>query len=133
MFILEALPTIALAFFVGRFLTNDPREAKWLTDAERAELVTALTHERQGVGNLTVSSGIEVLKSWRVWVLFVTYVCIGAEFLSMVLWLPQIVRHLQNLRPFEIGLITAIPYVFSVVLMYVVGWHSDRTGTARLM
>ena len=26
------------------------------------------------------------------------------QFLSMVLWLPQIIRHLQNLRPFEIGL-----------------------------
>jgi MFS family permease len=70
-----------------------------------------------------------VLANWRVWVLFVTYICIGAQFLSMVLWLPQIIRHLQNLRPFEIGLISAIPYLISVVLMYYVGRHSDRTGT----
>ena len=35
----------------------------------------------------------------------------------MVLWLPQIIRHLQNLPPFEIGLVTAVPYLISVVLM----------------
>jgi MFS family permease len=46
----------------------------------------------------------------------------------MVLWLPQIIRHLQNLSAFDIGLITAIPYLISVVLMYYVGRHSDRTG-----
>jgi MFS transporter, ACS family, tartrate transporter len=43
--------------------------------------------------------------------------------------LPQIIRHLQNLRPFEIGLVSAIPYLISVILMYYVGRHSDRTGT----
>jgi ACS family tartrate transporter-like MFS transporter len=64
-----------------------------------------------------------------VWLLFFTYICIGAQFLAMVLWMPQIIRHLQNLSTFEIGLVTAVPYLISVVLMVVVGRHSDRTGT----
>lgn len=129
MFILEALPTILLAFFVGRFLPDSPETAEWLDPDQRAELVATLAAERKNVGDFNVSGGWEVLKNWRIWVLFLAYICIGAEFLSMVLWLPQIVRHLQNLRPFEIGLITAIPYLLSVILMYVVGWHSDRTKT----
>jgi ACS family tartrate transporter-like MFS transporter len=129
MFIIEALPTILLGVFIGRFLTDDPDQANWLDKSERAELVASLACERERIGDYNVSSGYAVLKNWRVWVLFFTYVCIGAEFLSMVLWLPQIIRHLQNLRPFEIGLLTAIPYVISVILMYLVGWHSDRTRT----
>jgi MFS transporter, ACS family, tartrate transporter len=127
MFILEAVPTIVLAFFVGRFLTDRPDHATWLDDRQRAELIAMLARERKNVGHFNLFGGFEVLKNWRVWVLFLTYFCIGAQFLTMVLWLPQIIRHLQNLRPLEIGLLAAIPYLLSMILMYVVGWHSDRT------
>jgi ACS family tartrate transporter-like MFS transporter len=127
MFIIEALPTILLAFFVGRFLTDRPDHATWLDASQRAELIATLEQERKNVGSLGVSGGMAVLKNWRVWGLFLTYFCIGAQFLTMVLWLPQIIRHLQNLRPFEIGLIAAVPYLISMILMYVIGWHSDRT------
>jgi MFS transporter, ACS family, tartrate transporter len=127
MFILEALPTILLAFFVGRFLADTPKDAGWLSGDERAVLTGTLARERAAAGELAVRSTKAVLKNWRVWVLFFAYTCIGAEFLAMVLWLPQIIRHLENLRPFEIGLISAAPYLISVVLMVLVGWHSDRT------
>ena len=128
MFIVEAVPTILIGLVIGRVLNDDPDRASWLDEAERANLVATLAAERRNVGALGVSGGYAVLANWRVWVLFVTYICIGAEFLSMVLWLPQIIRHLQNLNAFDIGLITAIPYLISVVLMYYVGRHSDRTG-----
>jgi MFS transporter, ACS family, tartrate transporter len=129
MFIIEAAPTILLGLFVGRVLSDDPGRASWLGEPERRELIDTLERERRNVGALKVTGGYAVLANWRIWLLFFTYTCIGAEFLSMVLWLPQIIRHLQNLRPFEIGLVTAIPYLISVVLMYYVGRHSDRTGT----
>lgn len=128
MFILEAAPTVILGFFIARILTDDPSRAAWLDERERNELVTILAQERRNVGALNVTAGAAALANWRIWVLFVTYICIGAQFLSMVLWLPQIIRHLQNLGPFQIGLVTAIPYLISVVLMYYVGQHSDRTG-----
>lgn len=127
MFIFEAVPTIVLAFFVGKFLTDRPDHATWLDDRQRAELIATLARERKNVGRFSLSGGFEVLKNWRVWILFLTYFCIGAQFLTMVLWLPQIIRHLQNLRPLEIGLLAAIPYLLSMILMNVVGWHSDRT------
>jgi MFS family permease len=129
MFVLEAAPTVILGLFIGRVLTDNPSRASWLDERERNELVTTLAQEQRNVGAMNVSGGVAVLANWRIWVLFIIYICIGAQFLSMVLWLPQIIRHLQNLRPFEIGLVTAIPYLISVVLMYYVGQHSDRTGT----
>ena len=129
MFVLEAAPTIVIGLFIGRILSDDPNQATWLNESERASLVTTLAAERRNVGAFNITGGMAALANWRVWVLFLTYVCIGAEFLSMVLWLPQIIRHLQNLSTFEIGLVTAVPYLISVVLMVVVGRHSDRTGT----
>jgi MFS family permease len=129
MFILEATPTIILGLFIGRILSDDPSHATWLSERERTTLAAALAAERRNVGSFNVTGGAAALANWRVWLLFFTYICIGAQFLSMVLWLPQIIRHLQNLSPFEVGLVTAVPYLISVVLMYVVGRHSDRTGT----
>lgn len=129
MFILEAAPTIVIGLFIGRILSDAPSEAAWLTASERSELTTTLAQERRNVGTFKITGGWSALANWRIWVLFVTYFCIAAQFLGMVLWLPQIIRHLQNLPPFEIGLITAIPYLIGVVLMVVVGQHSDRTGT----
>jgi MFS family permease len=129
MFIIEAAPTVILGLFIGRILSDDPNRAAWLSDGERATLVTTLAAERRNVGDLNITGGMAALANWRVWLLFFTYICIGAQFLAMVLWLPQIIRHLQNLSPFQIGLVTAVPYLISVVLMVVVGRHSDRTGT----
>jgi MFS family permease len=127
MFVIEALPTIVLAFFVGRLLADNPREARWLTQDQRAMLLDTLAREREAAGDLGVKDIKAVLKNWRIWALFFAYTCIGAEFLSMVLWLPQIIHQLQNLRPFDIGLLSAVPYLISVVLMVWVGAHSDRT------
>jgi ACS family tartrate transporter-like MFS transporter len=127
LFVIEAVPTIVLALFVGRLLPASPASAGWLDPRERGEVAATLAGEHSRTGSRTLSDGWAVLKDWRVWALFVTYTCIGAQFLSMVLWLPQIVQHLQTMRPFAIGLITAAPYLVSVILMYVVGWHSDRT------
>ncbi|HLI21485.1 MAG TPA: MFS transporter, partial [Stellaceae bacterium] len=113
----------------GRVLSDDPSEASWLSQAERRELTATLAQERRNVGSFKVTGGWSALANWRVWVLFVTYFCIAAQFLGMVLWLPQIIRNLHNLPPFEIGLVSAVPYLIGVVLMVLVGQHSDRTGT----
>lgn len=129
MFIIEAAPTIIIGLFIGRILSDDPGRASWLSARERSELTATLAQERLNVGALKVSGGWAALANWRVWVLFATYFCIAAQFLGMVLWLPQIIRHLQNLPPFEIGLVTAVPYLISVILMVLVGRHSDKTGT----
>lgn len=129
MFIIEGAPTVLIGLFIGRILSDDPSEASWLADSERSELTMTLARERRNVGGLNITGGWSVLANWRVWILFFTYICIAAQFLGMVLWLPQIIRHLQNLPPFEIGLVSAIPYLIGAVLMVLVGQHSDRTGT----
>jgi ACS family tartrate transporter-like MFS transporter len=129
MFIIEAAPTVIIGLFITRILADDPHDARWLDQQERTVLVDALDRERRVTGAHNVNGGWAALKNWRLWVLFATYICISGNFFSMIAWLPQIIRHLQNLRPFEIGLITAVPYLISIVLMYLVGWHSDRTGT----
>lgn len=125
MFLIEALPAILLGFIVLRLMPDRPSAARGLTDAERKLIEQDLARE-QSKASGQVSGGLEVLRNGRLWLLFLAYICIGANFLSMALWLPQIVDHLQELNPFQVGLISATPYLLTAIGMYVAGRDSDR-------
>lgn len=126
MFIVEALPAVILGFFVVRLLPDTPEAADWLSPDERAQLSRALAAEHKRVDRPLPSTVAEVLGGWRIWVLVLTYLCIGANFLSMVIWLPQIVKHMTGLRPIAIGFVTAAPFLLGAILMILMGRWSDR-------
>jgi MFS transporter, ACS family, tartrate transporter len=128
LFVIEALPTIVLALFVRAYLSDAPQNAAWLGAAERAEIEEALRRDAAERPVLSGSKGVDALRNWRVWVAGAINLFIGSTFLTMVLWMPQIVRHLQNVRPLYIGLITATPFLLSIVTLVLFGWLSDRTG-----
>jgi ACS family tartrate transporter-like MFS transporter len=44
------------------------------------------------------------------------------------LWIPQILKGLSGLSNFQVGMITAIPYVAAAAGMVLIGLSSDRTG-----
>ena len=46
-------------------------------------------------------------------------------------WLPQIIRGASNGSDFQIGLLTAIPYLVGAGGMVIAARHSDRTGERR--
>lgn len=128
LFVIEALPTIALAAFVGLSLPERPDDAQWLDAHEREELARALRTDEAERRTSVASKGVEAVRDWRVWAACLLNVLIGSVFLSMVLWMPQIIRHLHDVRPLYIGLITAAPFLLGLVTLILYGWHSDRTG-----
>lgn len=128
MFIIEGVPAILLGFLTLRMLPNRPAEARWLTSEERDLLQSQEVQEERNASKQSLSRVLPALASWRLWLLFFAYICIGANFLSIALWLPQIVRHLQDLRPWQIGVVSAAPYLLTAILMFFIGQDSDRRG-----
>lgn len=126
MFIVEAMPAVILGFAVWWWLPDSPAQAKWLSDREARQLQQEIGAEQERIADGGIKGGLEVLRSWRLWVLFLAYVCFGANFLSMAIWLPQVVDNLHDLSPLAVGLISAAPYLLTAILMYVVGRDSDR-------
>ncbi|MEV0587635.1 MFS transporter [Nonomuraea sp. NPDC050310] len=124
MFVVEALPAVVLGVAVWFVLPDRPAQARWLTEAERAELLADLAREtpperpaRAGLLNRRVLA-IAFVSSGSVF---------GAYLLS--LFLPQMVEQLwPHAGETGIGLICAIPYGFAVLAMLAWGAHSDRTG-----
>jgi MFS family permease len=134
LFLLEALPSLALGLVVLAKLPDGPRDAVWLGDDERAVVETRLAQERaarpaEGQRHRMA----EIFLDWRVWALAL------ADFLRAMInnvlnfWMPTLVQDLGIPKGayLEVGAVTAIPWGIAAVAMILVARHSDRTGERR--
>jgi ACS family tartrate transporter-like MFS transporter len=130
LFLLEGAPAILLGATVYRVLENSPGDAAWLPPEEREWLLASLARERGGTAS---SDGalLRALGDWRVWALAAVYFAPPACMYGVTAWLPTAVRSLAGLSDQQIGLVAAIPYVLTAVVMVLLGRHSDRTGERR--
>src|SRR5262249_2565749 len=69
LFLIEGIPSVLMGVAVLWLLDNGPRDAKWLSDGERALLLARLEEERQakvaaGEGSHSLK---EAFRHWKVW------------------------------------------------------------------
>jgi MFS transporter, ACS family, tartrate transporter len=133
LFLLEGIPAILLGFVVLRYLTERPEDAHWLPEQERDWLVATMRAEQEhGVGgakkHVTLSAGLLNPEVWRLTAIyFFLVVCAyGFNF-----WVPQIVKGLSGASDFQVGALTAIPYLVAAIGMVVVAGSSDRRNERR--
>ena len=133
LFLLEGLPTVVLGVIAWFYLTDRPRQALWLTSAEREWLDATMAAEQQAAGARGHSSVRNSLKDMRVWALGVVYFSLGYALFALTFFLPAIVKGLAktfntSYSIFETGLIVAIPFSAGAIAMVFWSQHSDRTG-----
>jgi ACS family tartrate transporter-like MFS transporter len=128
-FLLEGIPAIVLGVAVLVWLTDRPRQASWLTAAERdwlAQRMEAEDRERHERHGLTLW---RALADRRVWLLIALYFTVAAGSNAFGAYLPQLVEdRFPDLNKFGVGLVAAIPNLVAVIAMVFNGVHSDRTG-----
>jgi MFS transporter, ACS family, tartrate transporter len=127
LFLLEALPPVILAIVVIFYLTDRPSEARWLTPEQRQWLMQRIESEQKQRESVRRYRLMDALRSPRVWGLTAGYFGQNMAGYGLVIFLPQIV-HQFGVSVGQVGLITAIPYVFAAVFMVYWSLHSDRTG-----
>lgn len=133
LYIVEAAPSILAGLATLLFLEDDPKNAKWLNDAERSLLLDRLDHEEK----LKRLDGFEnhrlrdAFRSVRVWVLCLVYFGTVSGNYAIQFWLPQIIKDTLTKDPLRIGLLTMIPWGVAAVVMVLIGHHSDATGERR--
>jgi MFS transporter, ACS family, tartrate transporter len=129
-YILEAVPTVLIGFFVLFAMTDRPVNAKWLTEPERNWLTDTLEAERHAVeagGKFSVLRGMTNL---RVLLLSVNYLGIVTASLGLLLFVPQIIKSL-GATTMGTGYATSLAYVCGAISMIGFGWLSDRLGDRR--
>jgi ACS family tartrate transporter-like MFS transporter len=128
---LEGTPAVVLGVMALWWLTDDPKKARWLEPEEADWLTQRLAAEQQAKSRSNHSDRtkwVEVFRSGQVWALAFCKFCVLLSFFGITLWLPQIVKGMGTLSNVEVGLISAIPFIFSAIASILIGRSSDRTG-----
>jgi ACS family tartrate transporter-like MFS transporter len=128
--ILEGIPAFVLGIATLFYLTERPQDAKWLPPEERDWLVSEL--EKEQVAKPARAPGwipaVRALGDPRVLLLSaILFFGLNANY-GVSLWLPKMVQRLSSLDVSRVSLIASIPSLCSLPAMFLVGWHSDKTG-----
>jgi MFS family permease len=105
-----------------------PEEARWLPVAERAKILG----ERNGRGGESVgqypppSSIGYLLSQRRIWGLVITQACLVYTAYMFLTWLPSYLQSTRELSTMNTGYLTAIPYLFTIILGLIIARTSDR-------
>ncbi|MFJ3046462.1 MFS transporter [Herbaspirillum chlorophenolicum] len=130
MFLIEAAPSIVLAFVVLKVLRDSPDDAEWLSAAEKQWLKGTLEQERRE-HQVVVSHGLmNIVRSPVIWLLAVAYFGVTGFNYGMSFFLPQIVKGF-DLTLVQTGFVSALPFVAGAVGMIWWSKRSDRSGERR--
>ena len=127
LFLVEGIPAVVLGLVVFRFLPDEPRDANWLSPAQRQALSDAIARERDTMPGARQPL-TAVFKNPLVWVLGVAYFLGSICSYGLTLWMPEILKGLSGLSNALVGVISAVPYLIATIATLLVGRHSDRTG-----
>jgi MFS family permease len=126
-YIMEAVPAVALGVMSFVWLTDRPGHAHWLTADERDWLIARLRAERGRPTKVEHSGVWRVMFNKHVLLMALIYSgAVGAS-TSLALWMPQITKA-YGLTNFQTGLINIIPFAIAAIWMVLWGRNSDRTG-----
>lgn len=113
MFILEGLPACLLAIAVWKKLPNKPTDAKFLTRAEGEDLEARILAEEQAGAMAAGNSRLrDILKDRQILLVVAIYFTHQIAFYSLNFFLPSIIGTYGELSSVQIGLLTAIPWIF---------------------
>ena len=127
--ILEGLPAVILGVMTLYYLTDHPRQARWLPADERDWLAGELELER--TSERAHTAVWTALRNRNVLLLCAIYFFGLINNYGLSLWLPKIVQRISALDVSQVSLICAIPYFASVPIMLWAGRLTDRSGERK--
>ncbi|TBL70172.1 MFS transporter [Hafnia alvei] len=129
LFVVEAIPSFLLAFVVLRYLDNDVKSARWLSDEEKQVVSDDLESDRQRSLKANAGKPPQNLKmmfrNGYVWLLALIFFSFNIGYYGINFWLPSIIKSSGVSDDFHIGLLAALPYVFGAIFMVWNSRHSD--------
>ncbi|RFB88505.1 MFS transporter [Rhizobium leguminosarum bv. trifolii] len=130
MFLIEAIPAILFGIATFFYLDDTIQDAKWLNDEEKRVLTANIEAENQ-VKTTSPHSIAATLTDRRVWLMCLIYFCFVLGQYGLNFWMPSIVKASGVSGNLNIGLISAIPYICTFVVMLALGRSADRLRERR--
>lgn len=132
MFVVEGLPSCVLGVMVYLLLDDRPRDAKWLSAAEKNAVLVTLETERNASRGGDDQPGLRsALSQPLVFIFAFVYFSILAAGYIIAFWLPMTIRELGVSNYLHVGLYSAIPYTVAGIVMILLGKSSDARNERR--
>jgi MFS transporter, ACS family, tartrate transporter len=131
MFILEGLPAVLLGFATLAWLTDRPRDAKWLSDQEREYLEGVLSTEARAKEQAGAVTVWQALRLRNVWLLALGIFATNTGGYALTFWLPTTVKNLSGGSDHATLFFSGLFYGCGLLGVFVSGQSSDRTGDRK--
>jgi len=128
LFLVEGLPSALLGITVLWYLTDEPRDARWLTDEQRAWLTDQMSRDKETSGAAHGMPALRALAHPVIWLLALPYFLMLTAGYGYTFWSPIVIRDTLHTTDTQTALITAVFAVCSMLGMLAIGRSSDRSG-----
>ena len=133
MLVLEGIPAWIWALVWWRAIPDSVEAAVWLPAAERQRLSARLSAEQAEF------SAVRASADWRgmfrqpaVWLLLCAFSLNNMVNYGFTLWLPTVLKAASSANIGNVGLLSALPYLASILGVIVVTYSSDRFRERRM-
>ena len=129
LFVVEgAFPFVIAAPLWWLLVADRPREASWCTVEEREYIEAGLAADREAEDHVENQGIRDALTNSVVVRLTIVYFLIQVGFYGLNTWLPTVVGDITGSAIWQVGLVTAIPYLVAMAGLWFNGKAADRTG-----
>ena len=130
-YVLWGFPALIMAAVVFFGLTDRPRQAKWLSDEEKAVLETALAAERTATAGNRTHSALHGLLHPRVWMLAFAMFCAVQSTYAVESFMPSIIADWHKLQISNLMLFIVLPPALALIAQPLTAWSSDHFQERR--
>jgi ACS family tartrate transporter-like MFS transporter len=131
-FILEGVPAVLLGFVTLFYLTDRPRDARWLKPEEREWIIRELEAEKQ---RKAAAAHITVFQSFRQRnVILLTLALFFSNLNNYVFqyWLPSVIKDASGRSSTFAAVCTGLPYAAGLLAAVWASYVSDKKGKRKL-
>ena len=128
LFILEGVPAVLVGIITLLYMTDRPREAKWLSPDEQKWLVDELEAELQAKKKLRNYTIREAFCDRHILILISAYFLALTGALGTIYWIPTFVKRISGFSNQTVTSLLLIPALIGFAGMLINGWHSDKTA-----
>ena len=130
MFIAEAAPALLIGIAALFYLDNSIAGAKWLDRDEKRVLEAAIAEDTRSQAS-GVHGVAQAFRDPRVWFMCGVYFCFILGQYGLNFWMPTLIQSAGVKGASAIGLVSAIPYIVTLVMMNLFGHSADKQRERR--
>jgi len=136
LFFVEGAVSLGLIFIWLPLISDHPIEAKWLSIEEKEYLLTTLAADKAARGAVGMRghakySYKQLLADKYLWLMTAIFFCFCTGTTGWVMWLPTLLKNIMKMSLTNVGWLNALPFLMSLIGLYLMGALSDKKGDRR--